>query len=158
MLKPLQGQGLTLDSTLASQSFVSCAKWSILQFNQLFWVRIATVVRLILRGCIWSILCFTGVTQGFISFLGTMSQLNNWKGWGIEIGGVLMAWEQSKSKQRRKKWWMVAMEEMTDCVKSSIGNRCITSSTQIYCVKFLSNTFICQTHILCTQIIYTVNW
>ena len=47
---------------------------------------------------------------------------------------------------------------MTDCVKSSIGNRCITSSTQIYCVKFLSNNFICQNQIVCTQIIYTVNW
>ena len=29
-------QGLTLDSNLGSQSFVTCAKWSILQSNQLF--------------------------------------------------------------------------------------------------------------------------
>ena len=52
---------------------------------------------------------------------------------------------------------MEELEEMTDCVKSSIGNRCITQRPLIYCVKSLSNTFSCQNQIVCTQIIYTVN-
>ena len=64
--------------------------------------------------------------------------------WEIEIGGVLTKQEQAKKKEMMdgSQW-----KEMTDCVKSSIGNRCITTN------DLLREIFICQNHIVCTQII-----
>ena len=73
------------------------------------------------------------------------NQSNNWKD--------LRDWNWRGFDGCRATRWKKEMmdgavvEEMTDCVKSSIGNRCITTN------DLLREIFICQNHIVCTQII-----